>query len=250
MLVVVEDHVEGGLGKKGKVLQDLQAHLGVGLHQPPFSRGEGGGLPQHLVGEGQLAQVVEVGPQAEALEVGEAQGPPQAQGELRHPLRVPLGLQVPVLQDLGQGPQGGLPGAAEGFQVKEALQSLLQSLGHQAQSVLVLLAVGDGLPKASQGQDPVAPPLGLEGNQEGGAEAAFSVRPQGPREAGVVLHVDRPLPESGVAQKPLPKADGVGLVEAGKIGGIAANVHRRPHYPLLKEVKGPPVVGDEAEEGL
>lgn len=56
--------------------KDLVPHLGIGFHGLPLHGGQWARLVQHLVGQVHLAQVMQVGSQLEALQVGKATASP------------------------------------------------------------------------------------------------------------------------------------------------------------------------------
>src|SRR5215210_3716018 len=95
--VVVEHPV--GYWVDAKALEHAEADLRVPLEHHPFRIGERAWLAQNLLGDRELAEVVQAGREPRELDLlfGEAQPTRRARREVGHPLRMTAGVDVPSI---------------------------------------------------------------------------------------------------------------------------------------------------------
>ena len=89
----------------GGGLEHLEAHQGMGFHLLELALGEPAGLVDHLVPDGELAEIVEGGGHANplGLVLAEPQAPGENPGYLTYPLDVVPGLLGAGFRHLPEG---------------------------------------------------------------------------------------------------------------------------------------------------
>jgi hypothetical protein len=102
-LVVLADHRQGVAQRRGPP-DDVGPDDRVLLDPGPLLVGEGAGLVQHVVGDADLADVVQVRPLGQGAQGRRPQA--DADRQLGHPGRVPVGVGVTRLDRGDQRPQG------------------------------------------------------------------------------------------------------------------------------------------------
>ena len=129
-LVVLADHGEGVAQRRGPP-DDVLADDRVLLDPGPLVVGEGAWLVEHVVGDADLADVMEVGTLGQGAQGRRPQPQPQADADrqLGHPRRVAVGVGVAGLDGADQGPQGlGVAAADVGHRVagEHSLEHVLE----------------------------------------------------------------------------------------------------------------------------
>ena len=112
--MVVADDVQRA-GQEEQALQQVEALLGVALHQPPLVGRQRPRLAQHGVGHADLAKVVDVRTPLQVDEVvrSEPQGLAERHRQGHHPLRMAHRLLVAQLQRVAEHGERGAVGFAQ-----------------------------------------------------------------------------------------------------------------------------------------